>query len=212
MRPSNKPPKAPPSFVVIAEGETEMWYFEMLRQNESAVRVAIRPQIPHKKKIEDQRELVQNHSEIYDKVFWIVDLDAILGDSKQVKKGKETPLDKFKKYAKEFESNKKVEIIVNNPCLEFWFLLHFEKTSKCFTRCDDVVMQLKLKTRLPGYEKTQRFFKKPDNDIYIKLKEKQQDARNHSKALGKFDCNEPERAMCEMESFFNLLDQQRGRN
>lgn len=41
-------------------------------------------------------------------------------------------------------------IIVNNPCLEFWLLLHFEATSKYFDTCEGAEKQLK------DYEKTQK--------------------------------------------------------
>lgn len=201
--------KSRPTFAVVADGETEMWYLQMLKRNAPAIRIDIRPQISNKKKMEDQRQLVRDLAEDYTKVFWIVDLDAILGNSRQIKKGKETPLDKFCKYAKEFETSKTVEIIVNNPCLEFWFLLHFEKTSKCFSQCEKAVTQ--LKNHLPDYEKSQKFFTKQDNDIYLRLKDKLPDARKNSTALGKFNSNDPERAMCEMEIFFNSLDQQRGK-
>ena len=204
-----KPKKPRTTFAVVADGETEMWYLQMLKRNEPAIHVDIRPRISSKKKLEDQCDYVRNLAEDYTKVFWMVDLDAIFEDSRQVPKGKETPLEKFIKYTREFETNKTVEVIVNNPCLEFWFLLHFEKTSKYFSRCEKTISQ--LKNHLPDYEKSQKFFTKQDNDIYLRLKDKLPDALKNSTVLGKFNSDDPERAMCEMEIFFNSLVQQRGK-
>jgi hypothetical protein len=204
-RPKREPKALRPTFAVVADGKTEKWYLEMLRQNEPDIIIHFKPQIPNKKKIEDQCELVRSLSENagYTKVFWIVDLDAIIEDSRQVAKAKETPLQEFSRNTKKFEEDNNVEVIVNNLCLEFWFLLHFEKTSKYFNRCDEAEKQ--LKKHFPDYEKTEKFFKKQDNDIYLRLKDKLPDALKNSEALGKFNSNDPERAMCEMELFFELM-------
>lgn len=193
------------NFAIVADGETEVWYLQMLKRNEPSIRVDIRPRLSNKKKLKDQHELVNNLSADYSKVFWIIDLDAIIEDSKQVAKGSETPLQEFCRYVKKFKEDKKVEVIVNNPCLEFWFLLHFEKTSKYFSRCEKTISQ--LKNHLPDYEKSQKFFTKQDNDIYLRLKNKLPDALKNSTVLGKFNNDDPERAMCEMEIFFNSLVQ-----
>jgi len=61
-----------------------------------------------------------------------------------------------------------VNVIVNNPCLEYWFLLHFDPSGKTYRNCDEVTV--KLKRHLRDYEKSERYFKKKDNDIYIRLK------------------------------------------
>ncbi|MBP9134766.1 MAG: RloB domain-containing protein [Saprospiraceae bacterium] len=60
----------------------------------------------------------------------------------------------FEEYRTDLTENyENVVVIVNNPCLEFWFLLHFEKTSKYFNTCSSAETQ--LKKYLPNYEKTQ---------------------------------------------------------
>lgn len=71
-----------PTFAFVVEGETEVWYLQMVKQHEQHdrnLRINIKPEIPQKKKIKDQFKLVKElaRSE-YDRVFWIVDLDVII--------------------------------------------------------------------------------------------------------------------------------------
>ncbi|WP_394801476.1 RloB domain-containing protein [Belliella filtrata] len=98
------------------------------------------------------------------------------------------------------KKHENVIVIINNPCLEFWFLLHFENSSKFFDTCAKA--ETKLKQYLKDYEKTQKYFTKQDSDIYLKLKPYLQDAITNSQKLGQFDQNDPYKALCEMYLLF----------
>ena len=190
------------SFAVVVDGETEYWYLQMLKQNEPDVLFNITPKILQKKNINQQYELVTDLSEEeYDKVFWIVDLDVLLKEERE-KKSNSSSLQKFLAYYKRLFKNQKVVVIVNNPCLEYWFLLHFQKTNKVFTACTDAEKQ--VSQHLKGYEKTEKFFKK-DNDIYKQLKPFLKTAKENATALGKFDTHNHSKAMCEMPLLFKTL-------
>ncbi|MDX2245772.1 MAG: RloB family protein [Bacteroidia bacterium] len=191
-----------PTFAFVVDGETEIWYLQMLKRNERHIRLNIKPEIPNKKSIEEQFSLVTNLSEReYSKVFWIIDLDAVIKESRETPKGKKTPLQVFIEFRKTIKRDfKNVIIITNNPCVEFWFLLHFEKTSKLFDTCGKAETQ--LKNHLKDYEKTQRYFTKQDNDIYLKLKPYLKTAISNSSDLGQFDLDEPTKAICEMHVLF----------
>ena len=68
----------------VVDGETEMWYLQMLKKNEEregGVRINIKPEIPQKKKLNDQYELVCNLSKEHKQVFWILDFDVILKET-----------------------------------------------------------------------------------------------------------------------------------
>ncbi len=78
--------KGKPKFAVIVDGETEFWYLQMLKRNEKLIKVDIKPEIPQKKKLQDQNLKVKELANDYDRVFWIVDMDTILGESRQTKK------------------------------------------------------------------------------------------------------------------------------
>jgi RloB-like protein len=203
MRPSRKVKREiVPTFAFVVDGETEIWYLEMLKRNERQLRLNIKPEIPHKKSIADQFHLVKELSgSEYSKVFWIVDLDTIIHESKDTAKGKKTALQAFSEYRTSLARRyKNVIVIVNNPCLEFWFLLHFEQTSRIFNTCATV--EAELKKKLDGYEKTKRFFTKQDDDIYLKLKPYLKDAINNSESLGSFDVDDQTKATCEMFVLF----------
>lgn len=202
MRRKITPRNPIPTFAFVVDGKTEIWYLQMLKLNEQKIRLSIRPEIPQKKELNDQFELVcaLARSE-YHRVFWIVDLDTIIKESREAVPDVKTPLSSFndmrsKLYA-EFQN---VMVIVNNPCLEFWFLLHFTPTSRYYRRCSDVIPT--LKKYLNGYEKTEKFFKKTNNDIYLRLKPYLRKAIQNAAALYPFDLENPERAICEMHNLF----------
>lgn len=191
------------SFAVVVDGETEYWYLEMLKRNEPNIPFKIRPQILQKKNIDQQYKLVTELSEEeYDKVFWIVDLDVLLKEERE-KKGNTSSLQQFLNYWQQLSKQNKVVVIVNNPCLEYWFLLHFQKTNKVFTACTDAEKQ--VSQHLKGYEKTEKFFKKSNNDIYKQLKPYLQTAVSNATALGTFDAKDYSKAKCEMPLLFQAL-------
>lgn len=195
-------PKTNPVFAIVVDGETEIWYLQMLKRNERNIRVSIKPEIPNKKSLKEQYDLVCNLSEKeFTKVFWLIDLDAVIKEANETPKGKKSPLEIFTEYRTSLTKKfKNVIVIVNNPCLEFWFLLHYEKTSKYLNTCSRA--ENKLKKHLRNYEKTQKFFTKQNDDIYLKLQPKLKDAIKNSLSLGVFDIKEPKKAMSEMELLF----------
>lgn len=201
-RPKSKPPKTNPAFAVVVDGETEVWYLQMLKRNERQIRVSIKPEIPSKKSVEEQYNLVCDLAgKEFTKIFWIIDLDTVIREENEAPKGKRSPLKSFEEYRTDLTKNyENVVVIVNNPCLEFWFLLHFEKTSKYFSNCSSA--ETELKKHLKNYEKTQKFFTKQNDDIYLKLKLNLKTALHNSIALGYFDNENPKKAMCEMELLF----------
>jgi hypothetical protein len=201
-KPKRNAPKPPTSIAVVVDGDDEVWYLQMLKRNEPKIRISIKPEIPNKKSVEEQYNLVRDLSEKeFTKVFWIVDLDSVIKEDNEAPKGEETPLEIFAKYRANLEENyANVVVIVNNPCLEFWFLLHFKKTSKYYDTCAEA--KTELKKYLKNYEKTRKFFTKQGDDIYLKLKPRLKIAVENSIALGNYDKKNPKKAMCEMELFF----------
>jgi hypothetical protein len=199
------PFKSKPTFAVVVEGETEICYFQMLKRNERSILINIEPKIPQRKKLSEQYENVIELSEEYTKVFWIIDFDVLLKETRETKKGEKTPRQSFLEYKKTIrEKHKNIVIIVNNPCLEFWLLLHFEATSKYFDSCEGAEKQ--LKKHLKDYEKTQKYYTKQDSDIYLKLKPNLPQALKNAKALKLFDTENPNKGMSEMQLFFEAIE------
>jgi len=51
----------------------------------------------------------------------------------------------------------KINIALSVVCFEYWILLHFEKTTKPFRKCDDVISYLK-KNYIPNYDKNINYY------------------------------------------------------
>ena len=189
------------TFAIVVDGNTEVWYFQMLKRNEKDLIINIEPKLPQRKKLRDLYQRVTEFTEYYTKVFWIIDLDVIIKEAKETKTGSESKIQELKKYLSEIENNyDNVITILNNPCLEFWFLLHFKQTTKYFPKCQNA--ERELKKYLPDYEKTEKYFLKEGNDIYLRLRPYLETALKNVKSLQRKTLEELERAICEMNLFF----------
>jgi len=177
----------------------------MLRNNEN-VRITVSPEMYQKKSLDEQFKQVVSYYEDSEKVFWIIDFDVILKETKECKKGRETVLTKFKKYAEKLKDKKyaNVEIVVNNPCLEFWFLLHFCQTTKYFESYDKLLPELKKQATLSNYEKTEKYFTK-GADIYKRLKPYLETAIENAGKCGKFDFIQTSKGISEMNKIFEKM-------
>ena len=197
--------KARKTFSIIVDGQTEVWYLQMLKKNEVLPRIDIKPELPKKKKFQDQYKSVIENSNYYDKVIWIIDFDTIVKETREAKKGSKTPLEYFKKYKREIEGYKNIELLVNTPCLEFWILLHFERIGKYFASCSEVEKLLR-KSYLKDYEKTEGYFKKRNGDIYQLLKKHQITARKNAEKLGNFEFNNPYKGLAEIYKILDIFE------
>ena len=196
------PKKGNPKYAFVVDGQCEYWYIQMLKRNERSISVDLKPEIPQKKKLIDQFKKVIELSNDYDKVFWIIDFDVINSETRLAKKGTKKAIQEFKEYCDEInKSYENITVIINNPCLEYWILLHFEATSRFYENCDEVSKQ--LKKHLPEYNKSQSYYTKQDNDIYLRLKPFLSKAISNAERLGKFDFHNPDSGMSEMQLFFN---------
>ena len=187
----------------VADGECEFWYLQMLKNNES-VRIIVSPEMYQKKSMDEQYNQVVSYSADSKKVFWIIDFDVILKETRECKKGRETALVKFEKYAKQLEQYDNVEIVVNNPCLEFWFLLHFCQTTKFYESYDKLLPTLKKQNTLSSYDKTEKYFTK-GTDIYKRLKPFLETAIKNAKLTGKVELDNIQKGISEMQKIFEEL-------
>jgi len=189
------------NFAIVVDGKTEVWYFQMLKRNEPSLQVNIEPKIPQKKSLSEQYKKVCELAENFTKVFWIIDLDVVIAETRSAKKGSKSQIKILEEYLNVLENDfKNVITILNNPCLEFWFVLHFEQTTKYFDKC--IKAETHLKKYLKDYEKTQKYFTKQNNDIYLKLKPNLSDALSNTRKTGRINLNELEQGICEMNLFF----------
>jgi len=191
-------------YAIIVDGETEVWYFQMMKRHEDLPNVTILPELPRKRKLKNQYDaVIEKLEQGYDKVIWLIDFDVLIKEERDTRKGQKSKIQEFREYYDRLHKYKGVEILINTPCLEFWYLLHFQQTSKFYSKCEDATQN--LKKYLPNYEKTQKYYKKYNDDIYLKLKPIQNDGRENAKRLGKFSFEEIYLAKAEIHEILDIL-------
>lgn len=168
------------SIAVIIDGKDEKWYLETIKEhypNMAMKKATIKPDLPQKKSVEELFALPQQKLAMEStQVILILDMDSIIKDHQEFERfrvyyekyqkstqGTLTPREKAK-----YGWMKSLVLIVNTPCLEFWYLLHFSNTRVFFP--DFSTMEATLR-KLPGleeYDKSEGYYKKSPN-IYDRL-------------------------------------------
>lgn len=169
------------SIALIVDGENEKWYVEKVKQhysNETLKKMAIKPELPSAKRIEELFLLAKEKvEEEFSHVFLIIDMDIPLKE--------ESEFNDFRHYYEKYQEVKKttnggrkddfkwmdkLTVIVNNPCLEFWYLLHYGKTTKFYPDFQSLKKDLIKKDRFDSYSKSESFYKNHP-DIFERLGE-----------------------------------------
>ena len=156
------------AIAIVGEGKTEQIYFTQLRNYEQ-IGFTVKPELP---KHSDIRSIVNKAIQLidhkgYDVVFCVFDLDEI-NDNKTIK-------DEY--YVLKRKYNKgKIIFIENNPCIEFWFLIHYQRITKIFNNYGQ--LEKLLKQNIPDYQKTEKYL--ISKNIYTHLKEHQSKAKENA--------------------------------
>jgi hypothetical protein len=138
--------------LILCEGETEEKYFKGLITKEEYRRqfAAINVEI-YKPKDHSPRGLVteaknkikvNKKDDPYDFAWIVFDLD-----------GHENVPDTFEQA---LTSKTEIKIAFTARCFEYFVLLHFARTTKAFSKCDDIIKE--VKAHLPDYQKATDIF------------------------------------------------------
>ena len=149
---------------LIVDGKDEKWYIDKVKDHypcEALKTIKVKPELPVRKKVQELFDFAKTKlSEGYTSVVLIFDMDEPLKDDKEFSKFKEL-------YAKYIAIKNKVLtgrqktkyawmnnllLIVNNPCLEYWYLLHYRKTTKFFADYATLLPELRRIPELAQYE------------------------------------------------------------
>lgn len=198
------------TYACVVDGETEMWYLNMLKRNEPSMKsVSIKPELHQKKTLAEQYKQVMALAESFTSVFWIIDTDTIIKEEREYKgDSNNSPKSVLKKCITTLPGN--VVFIANTPCFEFWVLLHILKTSKYYETGEAVIDQLRKHDMLKDYTKSRKYFINDSNDIYKRLKPFLDSAIANSKATGEFDTDNLEKGFCSMHKLFSGLGLETG--
>lgn len=202
-----KPQALRPVIAVVVDGETEKWYIEQLKkfyQPKITRSIRITPQLPQVKKVAELFEYAhQLIEECYTDVFLIIDLDVILGNEEERKsfiRLYERSLNPDDKH----QWMKKLTVIINTPCLEYWYLLHFKSTTRFFNNYDSLKSDLqKASPLMKAYDKNHSFYNNPPG-LFVKLYSHLTNARDNSKEFVLDEMNQ--KGGSEMFKLFDFID------
>ncbi len=99
----------------------------------------------------------------YDEIWCVMDVEA------------PQPHESLKRAIQKANSNG-LSVILSNPCFEYWFLLHFKRTSAQFLSNAKVRKALQVKKYLPDYEKN-------DSGVFAKIYPKTATAISNANAV-----------------------------
>ncbi|GAB7086930.1 RloB domain-containing protein [Marinifilum fragile] len=188
---------------VLVDGETEQIYLHQLKQFENLKAISIKPDLPKKKSLRDQYELIKEEAKHYDNAIWLVDFDEILKHEREFRGKGKSPLTEFNEYYTELDALENVDVLVNTPCLEYWYLLHLKNTRKFYASYSAFEKDLNAKP-ITGYNKSRKYYVARPG-IYAKLKPNMLNAYNRAKQLGNYDPKNPQQAKAEIYRLFELL-------
>lgn len=142
---------------IYGEGLTEWVYFDSLRTS-SRFRFSLEPEIPDPSRSSYKanlklidKELRKSPEARADAIFLVLDTDTLVKDEKQYADYQDVK----RKYEK-----RGVTFIESHPCIELWFLYHMINKFQRTTYPTYQSLYQQIKTVLPGYEKTERYFKR----------------------------------------------------
>ena len=76
------------TYAIVVDGSTERWYLDMLKRNErDKLTINISPFLSTQMSIEEQYEKVIELSENNSKVYWIIDYDTVIKETRESKSG-----------------------------------------------------------------------------------------------------------------------------
>jgi hypothetical protein len=162
--------KAGRRVLIVTEGQTEEEYFKALRnwKRLHGLIVVIKPNCTDPvslynvakelKEQEQEKSKTGNITLPYDEVWIVYDLEKPNSERRE----------QSKKVEEKVKSPNKIYVAKSDPSFEFWYILHFEKTTKSFTGADEAEQHLK-KHHWKDYRKaitpTQNILDKTDTAV-----------------------------------------------
>lgn len=136
-------------FVVLGDGQTEQYYLSHLKKLKQ-YNFGIRPSLFCNLSLSQAEEIIDELiSGDCDKVIYLTDYDTIVNQRQQ---------NEFKRFKNKYKDNDEVLICESLPSIEYWFLLHYQYTTRPFRDADEVFRELKRIIR--GYSKEKVFLEK----------------------------------------------------
>ena len=166
--------------ILCEDGKSSKLYFESFKKDEKLKRElsSVEIEVIHPKdhspvglvtKAKEKKKKAKRDRNPYDEIWIVLDKD------------RHANLDKALNIAKD----SKITVALSIICFEYWVLLHFEKTTKPFVKCDDIISYIKKK-HFTDYQK--------NTNCYLALKDKVEFAIENGEWLLKQMENDIERS------------------
>lgn len=202
------------TIAVIVDGQDEKWYIQKAKEHypcEAIKHASIQPEMAEKKKVQDLFDTAHERIDAgFDHVILMVDMDDPLNKPAEFERFKVL----YEQYRRAKCNNitpanrwmKNLIVIVNSPCLEYWYLLHFGKTTKFYDDYASLRNDLRRIPDMSRYEKSEDYYLRSP-DIYQKLdgtSNRLQAARNNAFPFSLAECRE--KGCSEMNQLFDFFD------
>jgi hypothetical protein len=136
------------TYVVLGDGQTEQYYLKHLKILKG-YKYSIRPSLFASITIETAGGIIDEYlSGGCNQIIYFTDYDTIVNQNK---------IAEFEKLKGKYANVKEVFICETMPSIEFWFLLHFQKTTREFCNASEVLAL--LTKHLKEYSKGESYLK-----------------------------------------------------
>ena len=159
-----------PSYAVVCEGYTEWYYFGYIKTARKYP-FRLKPEMPGSSDYKHIFSKAKNilKEEEYSVVFCVFDLDKIKEDNQ---------IENFIRECRQIRS-KRIVPILSFPCIELWFLYHYQNkfSSRFYESYSELLPS--LKKYVPDYRKEQEYYKRNTLFDEMEIEEK----LNHAHSL-----------------------------
>jgi hypothetical protein len=121
-------------FVVIGAGFAEQYYFKYLNDLPDYTFIVRPSNFGNETSFQRMGKKVEAALASGSKALCVFDLDTAYNDKSVMKN--------YNDFVNSYKTNNKVIICENYPCIEFWFLLHFESCNKSLQNCQQAIQEL----------------------------------------------------------------------
>lgn len=138
-----------PGIYILGEGKTEQYYFTHIKSL-LGYKYNVKPRLCRNTSIDEIRCKIEELIKDLVFIICVFDLDVINRDNKEKAKYDKL-INKYKRY-------NNILFCTSLPSIEYWFLLHYEKTNKYFKDSEAVAKE--LKKYIKDYNKKEDYLKK----------------------------------------------------
>ncbi|WP_320018930.1 RloB domain-containing protein [Labilibaculum manganireducens] len=150
-RPITRKRKLKRGVAVLGDGRTEQYYLKHLKDIKG-YKYSIKPSLFDCINLYEAEEIIDNLKEDgYELIVFFTDYDTIISQGR---------LENFLNFKHKYKKDSNVLICESMPSIEYWFLLHFIKSTKEYTNADQAFNDLKKHLKI--YSKKIKDLEKPD--------------------------------------------------